>query len=88
MSLTENNWKLGQPQLRAEVFQQTVWHSCRIVNFLEPQGAVPQVLNLHRGVRFIAWRLGHPSLGECQRSLRHFWSRWMRVGFGPASGPT
>ena len=42
--------KLDQPLLPAEAFQQTVWHSCRMVNFLEPQGAVPPGFNpLGRG---------------------------------------
>ncbi len=43
--------KSDQPLLRAEAFQQTVWHSCRMVNFLKPQGTVPLGFNpLWRGL--------------------------------------
>ena len=38
---------LDQLLLRAEAFQQTVWNSCRTVNFLETQGAVPPGFNPH-----------------------------------------
>ena len=43
-----------------------------MVNFLERQGASPQVLTLLGGVRFIAWCLRRPSLGECRWGPRHF----------------
>ena len=29
-----------------------------------------------------------PQKGECQWGQRYFWPCWMRVGFGPATGPT
>ena len=41
------------------------------------KGPSPQVLTLFGGVRFTAWRLRRPSLGECRRGPRHFWSRWV-----------
>ena len=44
------------------LFQLTVWHLCRIVNFLEPQ-----VLTLLAGVRSIAWSLRHPFQGNVRR---------------------
>ena len=59
-----------------------------MVNFLEPQGPSPQVLTLMGGVRFIAWRLRYPFLGECRRGLRHFGECWMHLGSGPVPGPT
>ena len=35
-----------------------------LTGILEPQGVVPQALNLLGGVRFIAWRLRRPFLGN------------------------
>ena len=46
-------------------------------------GAVPQTLTLFGGVGFNAWRLRHPSLGECRQGPRHFWKCLARVGYGP-----
>ena len=67
--------------LHAEAFQLTVWHSCRMVNFLEPQGVVPQALTLFGGVRFIAWHLW-------RWGPMHFWECRTRLGSRPAPGPT
>ena len=47
-----------------------------------------QASTLFVGVRVIAWRLRHPSLGECRRSLRYFLKCWAYVGSDPASEPT
>ena len=47
-----------------------------------------QALTLFGGARFIAWRLRRPSLGECRRGPRHFWSGRACLGHGLAPGPT
>ena len=48
------------------------------------RGVVPQALTLLGGVRFIAWCLRRPFLGECQRGPRHFWECRVRLVYGPA----
>ena len=53
----------------------------------EPQGAVPWVLTLSGGARFIAWRLRHPFLREWRRDQRHFWECQACLGYCPALRP-
>ena len=55
---------------------------------LASAGGVPQTLTLFGGVRFIAWLMRFPSLGECRRGPRHFWDCRTRLGYGPSTGPT
>ena len=63
---------------------------CTLTGILKPQGAVPspQALILLGGVKFIAWRLRHSSLGEYQQGPRDFWSRQACLGYSPVPGPT
>ena len=61
------------------------WQSV-MTGILEPQGAVPHALTLLGGVRFIAWYLRCPFLGECRRVSRHFWDCRTRLGYGPTTG--
>ena len=55
---------------------------------LSLRGPSSQALTLFGGVRFIAWRLRHPFLGECQWGPRHFGDCQACLGYGPAAGPT
>ena len=48
----------------------------------------PQALTLLGGVRFIAWRLRRPFLGEWRRGPRHLWECRGCLGYGPAPWPT
>ena len=48
------------------------------------RGPSPQDLILLEGVRFIAWRLRHLSLGKCRQGSRQFWECRMRLGYDPA----
>ena len=46
---------------------------CALTGILEPQEIVLPGSNLLGGAGFIAWRVKHPSLGECRRrSPKHF----------------
>ena len=51
---------------------------------LEAQRTIPQALTFSEGVRFIAWHLRCPFLGECRQGLKHFWNHRAYVGNGPA----
>ena len=68
------------------------WQSVEVALtiILEPQRVIPQALTLHGGDRFFAWRLKHPFIRECRQGPKHFWSRWVCLGWvclGPASDP-
>ena len=51
-------------------------------------GPSPQALTRLGEVRFITWRLKHPSLVECRRAPRHFLEFRACVGYTPAPGLT
>ena len=70
------------------LFQLIVWHSCQMVNFLEPQGAVTPGFNALRRGKVYSLVPEAPFLGECRRGPRHFWSRQTRVVYGLAPRPT
>ena len=65
-----------------------IWSCVSTLEYPKPTGASPKALNLHEGVRFIAWRLTHPFLEECRWGPRHFWSHWARLDDSRALGPT
>ena len=64
------------------------WSRYALTGILEPQKAVPQVLTLLGGARFIAWRLKRPFLRDCRRSPRYIWSLRACIGYGPSPRPT
>ena len=80
--------KLDQLLLHAEAFQLTLWHSCRMINFLEPQGAVPPGFNplwrgwVYRPAPEAPLFRGMPTGSEAFLELP------LVLGFGPATGPT
>ena len=58
------------------------------LTILKPHGADTRLLpsSERRGFSPGAW--GFSFFGKCHRGLRHFWSRWARLGFGSAPGST
>ena len=55
---------------------------------LNLRGLSHQALTLLRVVRFIAWCLRGPFLGEYQWGPRHFWSHQACLGYSPVPRPT
>ena len=69
-STGSNRWVTLRP---AVVSTARIWSGVSHLwtEYLEPQGSIPLTLTLLGGVRFIAWRLRRPFLGEC----RHIWAK-------------